>query len=92
MNTQIFSKDKFIQMLQNELKEDQIIVLTAELEGTISLNKKRNVKKVTFGFAADAFKMKDDIRHFAFGKTPVLAFSVVNREDASDLSLSLVNP
>ena len=88
-DTKIFTKATFIKLLQAQLEDDQIIVLTGSLEGTISVNTKRNVKKVTFGFAADAFRRKGDIGHFAFGATPAFAFAIVNKEDASDLSISL---
>ena len=52
---------------------------------------KKNEKKVTFSFAADAFKRKGDIGHIAYGKTPMVAFSVCEKEDASQETIDILS-
>lgn len=89
MATKVMNKKKFIEWLDKQITDDQIILLSQDLEGNLTVNKKRNVKKVTFGFAADAFKRKNDIGHFAFGKTPVLAFSVCEKSDVTEETIKL---
>lgn len=83
MATVTFSKKRFIQFLEQQLDEDDIILMTKDLEGSISVAKKRNVKKITFGFAADAFK-QEGVGHIFYGKTPMVAFSICKNTDVSD--------
>jgi len=90
MATTIMNKKRFLTWLKKQLKDDQIIVMSQELTGSISVNKKKNEKKVTFGFAADAFKQADSIKHFAFGETPVVAFAVCEKKDVSEDTLKML--
>ena len=90
MATTLMTKRKFIDWLEKQLTDEQIIVMSQELTGSVSVNKRKNEKKVTFGFAADAFKQKDDIGHIAFGQTPMVAFSVCEKTDVSDETLKLL--
>ncbi len=89
MSTITFSKKRFIQFLEQQLDNDDIILMTQDLEGSLSVAKKRNVKKITFGFAADAFK-QEGVGHIAFGKTPMVAFSICKETDVSDQTIQMV--
>lgn len=91
MPTTIMNKRKFINWLEKQLTDEQIILMTQDITGTVSVNKKKNEKKVTFGFAADAFKRKGDIGHIAFGQTPMVAFSVCEKTDVSEETLDILN-
>jgi len=78
-------------MLDKQLNNDDIILITGDLGKTIKVIEKRNAKQVTFEFAADSFKRKGDIGHFAFGKTPILAFSICSKDEASDETIEMFN-
>ena len=54
-NTKILTKEQFIKMLSDVIKEDQIVLYTQNVN-TIELKPKFNEKRVTFGLAADAFE------------------------------------
>lgn len=88
MATQIQNKKGFLTWLENELDDNDVILITTDIED-VSLKKKRNSKQVKFDFAADAFKSKDDVGHIAFRKTPVVAFSVASKEDVSEETASM---
>lgn len=90
MATTTFSKARFIQFLEKQLDENDIVLMTQDLEGNLSVTPKRNVKKVMFGFAADAFKRKEDIGHIVFGETPVAAFCICKKKDVSDDTYNMV--
>jgi hypothetical protein len=91
MPTQVTNKKMFIDMLNKQLTDDDIILITRDLGNTIKVIEKRNTKQVTFEFAADSFKRKGDIGHFAFGKTPVIAFSICSKDEASDETIEIFN-
>jgi hypothetical protein len=82
--TLVASKKRFLEYLDKQIKDDEVIVLTNHLSGQVSASKKRNTKSVTFDFAGDAFSRPEDIGHIAFGKTPVLAVCICKREDIAD--------
>ncbi|MFI0427756.1 MAG: hypothetical protein ACH34V_12465 [Flavobacterium sp.] len=90
MATTIMNKRKFIDWLEKQLTDKQIILMTQDMTGSVSVNQKRNEKKVTFAFAADAYKRKDDIGHIAFGQTPMVAFSVCEKEHVSTETLKMI--
>jgi hypothetical protein len=84
MSTVILSKENFIGWLDKNISDNQVVLMTRDMTGTVSVNEKTNQKKVTFSFAADAFKRKTDIGHIAFGQTPCLSFCICNPEQVSD--------
>lgn len=85
------NKRKFIDWLEKQLTDKQIILMTQDMTGSVSVNQKRNEKKITFAFAADAYKRKDDIGHIAFGQTPMVAFSVCEKEHVSTETLKMIS-
>lgn len=60
-NTTIQTKQDFLEMLDRSIKDEDVIVWTQNIS-TIELKKKLNEKRVTFGFAADAFEHKDGVK------------------------------
>lgn len=91
MATKILTKQDFICWLDKEITDGQIILMTRDLTGHATVTSKTNEKKVTFSFAADAFKKSESVGDIAFGITPVLAFAVCDKKDVSDNSLELLN-
>ena len=90
MATMAMNKSKFIEWLGKQLTDEQIILVTQDMTGSVTVNTKKNSKKVTFAFAADAFRRAGDIGHIAFGQTPVVAFSVCEKSDVSEETLKLL--
>lgn len=91
MATQIGNKKLLLEWIEKEVKDDDIILLSQDYVGEISVNQKLNQKKIPFAFAADAFKRKDDIGHIAYGETPMVAFCVVKHEHASEETIETYN-
>lgn len=90
MGTTVMNKRRFINWLEKQLTDEQVILMSQELTGNLTYTKKRNEKKVSFSFAADCFKTTEDVSHIAFGKTPMVAFSVCEREDISEDTLNFL--
>lgn len=88
--TKILTKTEFLEILGNSIEDGEIILLTADKVGNISVAKKQNSKKVTFSYAADAFKSADDIRDIAFGQVNVLSFAICKKEYVSERALELL--
>lgn len=89
MATVIMTRQKLIAWITKNVSNSQIILLSEDID-TVSCKPKKNEKKVTFAFANDAFKEQDGIAHIAFGKTPVRAFSILKKEDASPQVLDML--
>lgn len=90
MATQITTKSGFIKWLTDGLEDDDIIILTSDHVGEISVKPKLNQMKIPFSFAADSFKRKDTVGDFAFGRIPTLAFAICKQEDASQETLNMI--
>lgn len=89
MATTIMNKKKFMAWIDKQLTDDHYIVFTQEMTGTLSVNEKKNEKKVTFAFAADSWKAPG-VGHIAFGKTPMVAMSICKKEDLSESTLEML--
>ncbi len=90
MATKILTKQEFVKFINENVEDDEFVLFSADMVGSLKVVKKRNIKEVTFGYAADAFKESDGIGHFAFGRTPVVSFSVCNKSQLSQSSLDLI--
>lgn len=90
MSTIILTKAGFIKWLEKEVKEDELILMTQDINGTLMYKKRDNAKVVPFAFAANAFKSQDGVDHIAFGKTPVVGFAICKREDLSEQTLKVL--
>ncbi len=82
--TNILTKTDFLEVIANAVGDDDIILLSNELVGNVSVSKKTNSKKVTFSYAADAFKEADSIADIAFRKVNTLSFAICNKEFVSE--------
>lgn len=47
--------------MEKLIKDDEHIILTNDIEGTIEALKRKKVKKVPFVFASDAFEREDTV-------------------------------
>ena len=83
MKTTLMPKKKFIEWLKGQLSDDDIIVMSREMVGTIQVVKKSNQKHIPFAFIADTFRQADDINHIIKGETPMVAFAVCKKKDLS---------
>lgn len=52
-STMLFNKDAFMRWVSDQIKDDEVVVVSAS-PGDISINNKNNSMHVNFGFAADA--------------------------------------
>lgn len=88
--TTIFNKQRLIDWINRNVKETDIVLMTMDMTGSVSVNKKNNEKKVGFAFAADAFEAKDDVRDLAFRLTPSLALVIANPKYISEDSKQML--
>lgn len=89
MATKVYDKRGLIELF-GTLKEDDIILVSGDLDGNIQVFPKKNNKRVPFSFAADAFSRPGDVGHIAFGKTPAIAFIVCRPDEVSEGAKSLL--
>lgn len=61
MPTIHYTKKQFIKNLSDLIGDDEHVILTNEIDGTIEALKKKKVKRVPFVFASDAFESQDSI-------------------------------
>lgn len=89
MATTIMTKKKYLEYLNKQLKDSDIILMTQE--GTeVEVVKKRNEKNIKMSFAADAFKKADCVGDIGTGKVPVLAIAICKQEHCSDETLKML--
>jgi hypothetical protein len=61
MATMHFTKKEFIAELKKIIKDDEHIILTNDVNGEISVNKKKKFKQIPFIFASDAFAQPETV-------------------------------
>lgn len=61
MATMHFTKKEFIAELEKTIKDDEHIILSNDIDGSIQVNKKRKFKQIPFAFACDAFAQPDHV-------------------------------
>lgn len=88
MPTFIYSKKDFIKYLEEQIKEDQAIVFTNELCGSITGSEKNGIK-ISHPYAPKVFK-DIGVGHIAFGKTIPLGLLICNKDRLNESSLSLI--
>lgn len=88
--TNVLTKTDLFKILVEAIDDDEIILLSPDKVGSITVSKKQNSKKVTFSYAADAFKAPDDIRDIAFNQVQVLSFAICKKEYVSVKALELL--
>ena len=90
MATKVMDKKFFLTWLEKQIDDNEIILFSQDLTGEASVSKKRNEKKVSFAFAADAFKNKDTIGDIVFGKIPIFSIAVCKEEQLSEDTINLI--
>lgn len=83
--TYIFTKAGLIDMINRDIKDDEMVVLSTNLSGTLSFSKKKGTI-LPFQFAADAMKF-DGVAHIAFGETTAMGLMIIKKEWLSEKSL-----
>jgi len=91
MATVVLNKRKFIEWLEKQLTDDQVILMTQDIAGQLKYVKKRNETQIPFAFAADCWKHQNGVGHIAYGKTPVVAFGVSEKNEVSEETLKMFN-
>jgi hypothetical protein len=81
-NTLVFTKKEFLDNLKELIKDDEIILSTQNIIGSIELKKKHKV--VPFAFLAEAFKEKEGIGDIAFNKVWPFAFCICDKSLVSN--------
>jgi len=84
MSTIIYKKKEFLKWVQNNIKPTDYVFMTMDMVGSVTANEKKNQKSVSFGFAADAWVRKGDVRDLAFRETPSVCFAICAPEYVSD--------
>lgn len=84
MATTIYKKKEFLKWVQDNIKPTDYVFMTMDMVGSVTANAKKNQKSVSFGFAADAWVRKGDVRDLAFRETPSVCFAVCAPEYVSD--------
>lgn len=87
----VASKKRFMEWIDAQIKDEEVIVITNNVGGNLSASAKTNRKNVTLSFPADAFARPNDVGHIAFGKTPVVALCICAPEHISETALELID-
>jgi hypothetical protein len=80
--TYIYSKKDFIEFIQTQVKDDEVIVFSNSVTGNLSISKKVGIK-ITHQYAHTAFK-DVGIGHIAFGETQPIGVLIVKEKRISE--------
>lgn len=89
MPTYIYSKKDFINYLEKQLTDKDVVVLTNELSGNLSISKKNGLK-LSHVYAPNSFK-DEGVGHIAFGKSHPLGMIITDKERLSDVSKAFLD-
>lgn len=82
MPTIHYTKKKFLEELDKLIQDDEHIILTNEVDGTIGLAKKKKLKKIPFVFASDAFAKQDTVSDLL--NMTLVSFIIAEDVDVAD--------
>lgn len=68
MPTIHYTKKQFIKEMSNFIQDDEHIIVSTDVEGSVELKKKRGIKQIPFAFAVDAFEKQDSIGDLLISK------------------------
>lgn len=88
-NTLVFTKKEFIDNLKELIDDDEIILATQNIEGTLEVKKKKKI--IPFGFVASAFKQPDGVGDIYFGKIIPFGFCICKKEFISKETIAAVS-
>lgn len=89
MSTIIMSKADLLEVINDQIKDDAIIAFTTDLNGSLKVSTRGNVKTVPIGFCADVFKQQDTVSDLI--PIPIFGIAVMKPEEASDRAHKLYN-
>lgn len=82
MPTYVYQKKDFIEFIEQQVKDDEVIVFTNELTGNMSTSKKGGIK-ITHQYSEKAFK-DEGIGHIAFGETQPIGMLIAKEKRISE--------
>ncbi len=88
MPTYILSKKKFMEEMNKLIEDEQVVVLSNEMTGNLTISKKNGLK-MSQVFAHDVFK-DQGIGHIFFGRTRGYGFFVSQNEELSENSKQII--
>lgn len=89
MATIILTKTKFLEWIERQIKDDQIVVISPDATKA-EIKKKTNEKRIEYSFAADSFKIADSVNDLYTGRMLNCAMVFVDRVDISDETLLMI--
>ncbi len=85
----MYTKKDFQDFLEKEMSDDQCLVFTNELTGTLSISKKG--MRVTHLYASSCFE-RQDIGHIHYGNTSALGLMIIEKSLLSEGAKKLIEP
>lgn len=82
--TSIYNKEGFLKALANSIEDDQIILVSQDIDGDVTFLQKRKIKRVPFAFSAEAFKKDQGIGDIGFGEVLTMGICILEPKQASD--------
>lgn len=82
MPTIHYTKKEFLKQLDNLIGDNEHIIFTNEVDGSVELTKKKKLKKIPFVFASDAFAKSNTVSDILNMK--LSSFLIVDDKDVAD--------
>lgn len=84
MPTYIYNKKDFIEFIETQVKEGEVIAFTNEMNGTLSFSKKKGTI-IPFQFAPDSFQ-DQGVGHIHFNESTPLGILIVKESRLTEQS------
>ena len=82
MPTYIYSKKDFIEFIETQVKDNEVIVFTNEMSGNLSVSKKKGLQ-ITHQYSEKTFK-DSGVGHIAFGNTQAIGVLIAKQDEISE--------
>lgn len=89
-HTYIHTKKEFLKAISTMIDNNQIVLSSNELVGTLSVSTRKKMKNLSFGLATELFQRPDGIGDIAFGKVKPYCICVCDPEDISDFGKEIL--
>lgn len=63
-----YTKKEFIKMIGELIEEDEHIIVSNEIDGTLEVLKKRKIRRIPFCMPNDAFKNEDGLKDMMYSR------------------------
>jgi hypothetical protein len=93
MATIVRTKKEFMDFMDRSIKEDDIIISTQHLAGTLSYSKKQDSVKIPYIYCASSFKREGDVLQFAMpGEKgiPNISLCICRPDQVSEGALNVI--